>query len=104
MASGKLGSAALTANTNTTMYTCPNDKTATVNVNMVNRGSTSALVRLSIGAATPNNADYIEYDAEIPPNGVLERSGLVMSAAEVLVARASTADVSVRAFGFEEVT
>lgn len=103
MASGKLGAAALAANTDTSIYTVPASTVATVNVNIVNTTSAAITVRLSIGAASPAAQDYIEYDASIPANGVLERSGLVMSAAEVLVARASATGISVRAFGFTEV-
>jgi hypothetical protein len=102
MASGKLGSAALAASTDTTIYTVPASKVATVNVSMVNRGATAVRVRIAIGSNPPANADYIEYDAEIPANGILERSGLVMSASELLIARASTANVTIRAYGFEE--
>lgn len=103
MASGLLGKADLTANTNTSIYTVPASTVATVNVNLVNRTSAAITVRLSIGAANPANTDFIEYDASIPANGVLERSGLVMSAAEILVARASATGISVRAYGFTEV-
>jgi hypothetical protein len=103
MASGVLGKAALTAATDTSVYTVPAGKVTTVNVNMVNLGMDPVTVRLSIGSAAPVAADYIEYEAVLPAKGVLERSGLVMTAAEVLVARASAATVSVRAHGFEEV-
>lgn len=103
MASGKLGAASLAATTNTTIYTVPTSTVATVNVNMVNTTTAAITVRLSIGSTTPAAADYIEYDTSIPANGVLERSGLVMSAAESLVARASATGIAVRAFGFEEV-
>jgi hypothetical protein len=102
MASGKLGSAALAADTDTTIYTCPAETTAVVNVNLCNRGGLGATVRVSIGAASPAEADYVEYGAVIPAGGVLERSGLVVGAGEVLVARANTGDVAVRAFGYEE--
>ncbi|MBW4056700.1 MAG: hypothetical protein HIU83_15130 [Proteobacteria bacterium] len=103
MASGLLGKAALTAATNTSIYTVPAATVATVNVNMVNTSAASIAVRLSIGTAVPATADYIEYDTIIPANGVLERSGLVMSTAEVLVARAEAAGISIRVYGFEEV-
>lgn len=102
MASGKLGSASLAATTNTAIYTCPTLKVATVNVNIVNRNTRSVTIRLAIGAASPEATDWIEYDATIPANGVLERSGLVMSGDEVLVAYSSATNVTVRAFGFEE--
>lgn len=103
MAAGKLGAASLAANTNTTIYTVPASTVATVNINMVNTTSAAITVRLSIGAASPAAGDYIEYETSIPAYGVLERSGLVMSAAENLVAIASATGVSVRAFGFTEV-
>lgn len=103
MASGKFGSAAPAANTNTTIYTVPAGMVATVNLNIINWGTTSASLIISIGAETPADEDYIEYGTILPPYGVLERSGLVMSAAESLVVNFSVATVSARAYGFEEV-
>lgn len=103
MASGLLGKAALVAAANTSIYTVPAEKVATVNVNIVNTTVSSVSIRVSIGAVAPATTDYIEYDAIIPANGVLERSGLVMTAAEILVVRASATGVTVRAYGFEEV-
>ena len=100
---GRLGKAALAANTDTIIYTVPADTVATANINLCNRTAAAITIRLSIGAASPADADYIEYDTSIPAYGVLERSGLVMSAAEVLVAMASAVGVSIRAYGFTEV-
>jgi len=103
MPSGLFGKASLAAATNTTIYTVPASTVATANVNVVNTTTESIAVRLSIGAATPVAADYIEYDAILLAGGVLERSGLAMSEAEVLVARASAVGLTVRAYGFTEV-
>lgn len=104
MASGKLGSAALAANTDTTVYTVPASTVATINVAIVNRGSESATVNVAIApAGTPANADYIEYGVTIPAKGVLERTAIVAGAGEHVVVRASTANCSVRVHGFEEV-
>lgn len=103
MISGKLGSAALAATTNTSIYTVPASTATTANVNMVNRTNSVISIRLSIGSSPPIDDDYIEYEADIPGYGVLERTGLAMSTAEVLVARASAVGISVRAHGFEEV-
>ena len=101
--SGKLGAVVPAANTDTTVYTVPVDKVASINVTIVNRGNTSAIVNLAIAAgATPANADFIEFGVEIPLNGILERTGLVASAGELVVVRASTADCSVRVHGFEK--
>lgn len=103
MASGKLGNADLAATTNTTLYTVPALKTATINASFVNRSATAVTVRMAIAAtATPTDAEYVEYDASIPAYGVLERSGIVCGAGELVVCYASATGVSVRIFGFEE--
>jgi len=103
MASGTLGQAAPAANTNTTVYTVPSGLTATVNVNVVNRGVDAALVRIAIAATgTPTSSEYIEYDVGILPNDVLERTALVMSSEKLLVVYADTANTSVNVYGFEE--
>jgi hypothetical protein len=101
--SGKLGAVVPAANTDTTVYTVPAGKVASINVTFVNRGAASAIVNLAIAtSATPANADFIEFGVEIPLNGILERTGLVASAGELVVVRASTADCSVRVHGFEK--
>lgn len=104
MASGKLGTAALSANTNTIVYTVPASTLATLNVSVVNRGSTDAVVNIAIAAtSSPANSEYIEFGAIVEPNGILERTAIVAGADEKVVVRASTANCSVRVHGFEEV-
>lgn len=103
MASGKLGSATLEANTDTTVYTVPASTVATLNVAIVNRGDAAAVVNVALAAtATPDNADYVEFGVTIPAKGVLERTAIVAGAGERVVVRSSTADCSVRVHGFEE--
>lgn len=104
MPSGTLGQSAPSAVTNTTVYTVPSATVATFNVNIVNRSlSTPCTVRLAICAtSTPGNSEFIEYDAAIQPNEVLERSGLVATAGKLVVVYASTADTSVNIYGYEE--
>lgn len=103
MPSGKLGAAALVANTDTTVYTVPASTVSTVNVAIVNRGTTSAVVNVAIApGATPGNADFVEFGVTIPPNGILERTAIVAGAGERVVVRSSTADCTVRVHGFEE--
>lgn len=103
MASGTLGQVAPLASANTSGYTVPAGKTASFTVNFCNRGTSPVLVRLAIAAAlAPANAEYIEYDAVIPANGVLERTGLAATAGKQVVVYADTANVSVNIFGFEE--
>lgn len=102
MASGKLGSADLAAAVDTILYTVPAGQVATVTVSYCAR-TASAAVRLAVStAAAPAAADYLEFDAALPVGGVLERSGVVLSAGERVIARASVSGVSVRVHGFEE--
>lgn len=103
MPSGILGQSAPAATTNTTVYTVPSGKVATFNINFVNRGSSSATVRLAIASTgTPADSEWIEYDSTVPANGVLERTGIVAQAAERVVAFASTANTSINVYGYEE--
>lgn len=101
--SGRLGKAALTANTDTDVYTVPASNVAAITVSFCNRGSTASRVRLAVRDGTLGNADYIEFDSEVPGNGVLERTKIVVQAGEIVTVRADSANVSVRVHGFEEV-
>jgi hypothetical protein len=102
MATGLLGQSALAATTNTTVYTVPASTFAVFGISVCNRGATTVTIRISISAAaTPTNAEYIEYDAQIGPNGVLERTGLMAGAAKQIVFYTSGSSVSVSVFGIE---
>lgn len=103
MASGRFGKAAVTANVDTDLYTCPLGMVATATVALCNRGSGDARVRIAVRSAALTAADYIEYDAILPPNGILERTQIVLSPGEVITVRSDAPDVSARAHGFEEV-
>lgn len=102
--SGRLGSAAPAADTDTTLYTVPSGKVATINVSAVNRGAEDAKVRIGVTiAATPDDADWIEYDAVIPANGgVLERTAIVVGSGETVMVRDDKGAISYRCHGFEE--
>lgn len=103
MATGRLGAADLAATTNTTLYTVPASKVGSCSVNLCNRTATAVTVRLALASTgTPGNAEWIEYDAEIPAHGVLERTGIVLGAGQRVVAYASAAGVSALAWGYEE--
>ena len=104
MASGRLGVADVAATTNTLVYTVPAGVTATVNINVVNRNTSAAVVRVAIvdgnvGALAVE--DYIEYETSLAAHGILERSGVVMSAGESVVVYSTLANVSIRVYGFE---
>ncbi len=105
MPTGLLGQAALSAATNTTIYTVPATTFTVLSVSVCNRGTTTASVRIALAAAaTPTNAEYIEFDAQIGSNGVLERTGIMMNAGRLLVVFTNSPNVSVSAFGIETST
>tara|TARA_B100002019_G_scaffold287128_1_gene298664 strand:- start:60 stop:380 length:321 start_codon:yes stop_codon:yes gene_type:complete len=105
MATGRLGVADLAAATNTSVYTVPADTFSVVTVSLCNRSAGTRSVRVAVAAAgTPLNAEYIEYDADILANGVLERTGIVMDASKILVVRADSTDVSAVVYGIETAT
>lgn len=99
MASGKLGSADLAANTYTLIFTA-NVTPQTFNVRFANRNSIPVKVRLAIGAGvSPALGDYVDYDINISGYGIMEDTGLVASSGEKIWAWSDSANVSVRAHG-----
>jgi len=102
--SGLLGKADLEADTNTDIYTVPADRIATVNISLCNRADTPHRVHIALSDHPTDTdvADYIEYDTSIPAHGILERTGIVLSAGERVVVWADDYLVSVRVHGFVE--
>lgn len=103
MASGRLATADIAATTLTTLYTVPASKLASFSVSLTNRSSNPVAVRIALAAsATPAASEYIEYDTSIPANGVLERTGLVLDAAKLVVVYTGATGVSANCYGYEE--
>lgn len=104
MASGKLGIAQLSAGADTIVYTVPSGNLAVVNFNMVNISTTTdAYVTVSISEdSSPSAGEYIEYQARLNPSGVLERTGIAMTAGEKLIFNSDLANVNIRVHGIEE--
>jgi hypothetical protein len=105
MATGRLGASDLSAATNTSLYTCPSDTFAVISVSLCNRANQACNIRMAVAnAATPTNAEWIEFDTELLGKGVLERTGIVMDAGKILVVYSNQANVSAVAFGLETST
>ena len=59
-------------------------------------------MRLAIAdASTPTDGEFIEFDTELTPKSLLERTGIVMQAGKLLVVYTNVANVSAVAFGIE---
>jgi hypothetical protein len=103
MASGRLGKATLTADTQTLLYTVPALTVATVNIRVANGNATPIKIRVAITEGdVPSVDDYITYDKSIEAFGILEETGMVCSAAEQVYVYSDTTNVSARVHGFEE--
>jgi hypothetical protein len=104
MASGILSRNILTQSTDTLVYTVPAGTVASVTVSLCNQ-STSGDARINmaltpLGASTANS--YIEFNAIVPSAGVLERSAIVLGAAQTIRVTSTNANTSVVVFGIEE--
>lgn len=107
MASGILGQTNLTtASTWTAVYTVPAGKVATVNINTLNYGSSTARVDLALSTqvSTPTAAEYIEFSAAVSGFEVLERGGFVLEAGRKIYVRSTTSSptIAVTVTGYEE--
>lgn len=105
MSNGVLGKTMSTANTEVTPYTVPvTAEFATVSINLVNKGTVEAKVKIAIGTSlTAGAADYIEFGGIIPPNGgILERTCIVCSQNENIIVEADSNDVAIRVYGLEK--
>ena len=102
MATGRLGIADLSAAADTSLYTVPADTFAVVTVSLCNRSTGTRSVRIAVAdAATPTNAEYIEYDTELLGNGSVERGGIVLDAGKKIVCYANSTDCSAVVYGIE---
>jgi len=108
MATGRLGTANITTTANTTIYTVPSSTFSVVSVSICNRNSsTAATIKVAVASsASPGLDEWIEYDTSLVASGVVERTGLVMAANQILVVQVSSATptISVVAMGIETST
>jgi hypothetical protein len=100
-----LGQVAPAATTATTVYTVPSATEAVVSsVSVCNRAGAAGTFRLAVrpdGAALANQ-HYLAYDTAVSANDtIILTVGLTLDAADVLEVYASSADMSVQAYGSE---
>jgi hypothetical protein len=105
MATGRLGASNMSAGSNTSIYTCPADTYAVASLNICNRGNQATSIRIAVADnATPALGEYIEYEVELLAKGVLERTGIVLAAGQIIVAYTSVANISAVVMGIETST
>jgi hypothetical protein len=107
MATGRLNGVDITTTAATSVYTCPTSTFSVVSVSICNRSASAVTVNLALTTtgATPATTDYLEFGSSLSANGVLERTGIVMTAANQLVVTAGTGNVlSVVVVGIETPT
>lgn len=101
---GRLGGYNLAATTNTSIAAGPAaNRMQTATVQITNRNNANVTVNLAISStpATPNVADYIEYNTVLPAYGTLTRTGIVLANGQGIGAYASTANVSAVVWGID---
>lgn len=103
MASGKLASGELTANTWLPVYTCSEPtKYTSCTVYLVNRASSDATIDLAISEDDTVLADeYLEFEQVLVGKGTMERTGLVLGRTQRIMARSTNSSTSVNVYGIE---
>jgi len=105
MATGVLGKFDVVVDTDTIIYTCPDNTFAIVTLNVCNRSTATAGINVAISeTGTIGVADYIEFNTQIVPNGVLERTGIVVHDGYSVMVRSDVANITAIAYGIETST
>lgn len=107
MPNGCFGTANPVSNTKTTVCTIAAGKVATMNINVANAADIPASVSLYIGQAPTLDAEWdhrycVEPGTLVQGRGVLHRTGFALSSGESLAIITDSANISIRADGFEE--
>ena len=103
MSTGLLGSNATVAGVNAVVYTVPTGKVSVITLNICNGTAATTPVSVALSTSTtPTVGEFIEKDVYVIPGGVLERTGIVLGAAERIIVNAGAANVAVVAYGYEE--
>ena len=104
MASGRLAKSNPSADTITTVYTCPAGFYSVVTIALLNYTDSATTFKLSLvetANASPVVSDYLEYDCVLSSKNVIERSGIVLSAGQKIMISSPTSGVVVNVYGIE---
>jgi len=80
------------ATLNSQYYTVPTGTYGVYNISFTNTSTATQYIRLYVGASTNSVAvasECLEYNTAIPPNGVFERTGLVVDAGKNFIVGSS---------------
>ena len=109
MAAKRFGAENLFQDVDTVLLEGAANTNSTMNIRFVNRNSITARVRLALvdepaatAIANLEVEDYLEFDAPVGSNDVLEELGIAVPAGFSIVVRADENNVNVIAYGFEE--
>ena len=102
--SGRLGKVEAGNGSFTTLYAVPaGADVATVNVLVANTNTTTAKITIAISTSTtPAAQDFISYNYDVPGNGILERTALVLSPGEIILVSSNNAGMICRAHGYQK--
>ena len=99
-----LGQYSLGQNIAQAIYVC--DKTvattATVNVCNLNRFAITVSIAVSTSQTSPSNAEWVEWQVEVGPNGTLEKTGLLISPGKYIVVKSNNNNVTASCWGITQ--
>jgi hypothetical protein len=99
--SGLLAFQELPSDTATVLYTVPTESLASFTLNLINTSAVLVMVRIALcSGSAPVPGEYIEYNAQLPASGVLERTGLVLQANKKVIIWVDGTGVNANIWGF----
>lgn len=85
-----------------TLGQVPTGKVWSYTISFCNRTGLPVGVKLAMAAAaTPTAAEWLCYELEVPPNGTIERTGLVTGGDLYVVGQSVGVGISAVGYGFE---
>lgn len=101
----RLNGTSLSSGSYTNLYQAPSGSRATVTVNLCNRSSQPAYIRLALspsGTTTPSTDDYLEFDALLARGGSIERTGITPANEDIIFVYSNIDDVTALAWGYRD--